>query len=136
MLQPRQAKMLLDSLPRARSLLVCGDTQCCPRGVTDMIENRAHHFLYQRIQEVLGLSRIPEQLRPQRFLDLHLRPTTDRALAAANINWDDDPMRKKTHDHRKRLDALRIALGDQALHSPPKSFALVPKRRAAREDRT
>ena len=58
------------------------------------------------------LSQIPEQLRAQRFLDQRLRAATDRALAVANIDWHDEAMAKRTREQRKRLDALRIALGD------------------------
>lgn len=100
-----------------------------------MLENPGRHFLHQRMREVSGLGRIPEQLRPQRFLDQHLRPTTDKAVAAATINWEDGAMAKKMQDNRKRLDALRIALGQQAETSPPRSFAPLPETRAARDAR-
>jgi hypothetical protein len=135
MLKPNEAKALIEVSARARALFACNDTNCCPRGVRDMIENPARHFLYQRIKEVSGLGGIPEQLRPQRFLDQHLRATSDKALAAATINWEDDAMAKKMQENRKRLDSLRIALGEHAENNPPKSFAQLPLTRAAREGR-
>ncbi|MGH8652483.1 MAG: hypothetical protein ACREYE_10045 [Gammaproteobacteria bacterium] len=97
------------------------------------MENPARHFLYQRIKEIGGLSQVLEQLRSQRFLDIHLRPATDKALAAATVNWEDDAMAKKMHENRKRLNALRVALGHHAERTPPQSFANLPKTRAARE---
>jgi hypothetical protein len=135
MLKPAQAKALLGVSPRARSLFGCKDTDCCPRNVTDQIENPGRHFLRQRMEQVSWLQGIPEELRPQRFLDRHVRPATDLALAAATINWEDDAMAKKTREHRKRLDSLRVVLGHQAANNPPRSFALLPETRAARETR-
>jgi hypothetical protein len=81
-LKPKEAQALINAAPRARGLFGCKDTKCCPRGVTDMLDNPGRHFLYQRIKEVSGLSQMPEQLRAQQFLERQLRPTTDRALAA------------------------------------------------------
>ena len=100
-----------------------------------MLENPGRHFLYQRIKQIGGLSQVPEQLRPQRFLDTHLRPATDKAVAATRIDWEDAAMVKKMQENRKRLDALRVALGNHAEQTPPRSFANLPKSRAAREGR-
>jgi hypothetical protein len=137
MLKPKEARALIEISARTRSLFACNDTRCCPRGARDMLEKPGRHFLYQRIKEVTGLSQIPEQLRPQRFLDQHLRAATDKALTAATINWGDEPMAeamaKKMQDNRKRLDNLRVALGNHAETTPPESFAQLPKTRAARE---
>jgi len=133
MLKPKEAEALINSSRRAMGTFGCTDSQCCPRGVKDMLENPARHFLYQRMKEIGGLSQVPEQLRPQRFLDIHVRPTTDKALAAATVNWENDAMAKKMQQNRKRLDALRVALGHHAERMPPQSFANLPKTRAARE---
>lgn len=137
MLKPKEARALIDISARTRSLFACNDSRCCPRGARDMVEKPGRHFLYQRIKEVTGLSQIPGRLRPQRFLDQHLRAATDRALTAATINWADEPMAaamaKKMQDNRKRLDNLRIALGNHAETTPPESFAQLPKTRVARE---
>lgn len=114
MLKVADAKALIESSGRSRAYFACNDTNCCPRGVKDMLENPGRHFLLQRMKEVSGLSLIPETLRSQRFLDQHLRPATDKALAAANIKWDNEKMTKKMQANRKRLDQIRIALGDHA----------------------
>lgn len=135
LLKPTEAKALFDSSTRARGMFGCTDTDCCPRGIKDQVENPALHFLRQRIREVNGLGQVPEQLRPQRFLDQHLRPATDKALAAATINWGDTPMAKKMQENRKRLDSLRVALGNHAENHPPQSFAILPKTRVSREGR-
>jgi len=133
LLKPADAEIFFDASPRTKGLFGCRDTKCCRRGIIDTLENPARHFLYQRIREVATLSQIPEQLRVQRFLDQHLLPTTNLALVAANINWHDEAMAKRTHEQRKRLDALRIALGNYELKRQKQSPAHLPKTRVSRE---
>jgi hypothetical protein len=135
LLKPDEAKALLGVSPRAKAKFGCSDTHCCPRGVIDMVENPGRHFLYQRIKEVSGLSQVPESLRPQRFLEEHMRPATDAVLTAANLNWQDEDMAKKMSGHRKRLDLLRIALGKHARTTSSPLVAYLPKTRAARDAR-
>lgn len=135
LLKRDQARLLLESTTRSRNLFGCRDSHCCPRNVKDMLENPARHFLYRRVEDVAELGRTPESLRAQTFLERHLRPTTDHALAAANINWPEQAMAKKTRDQRKRLDALRVAFSHQLEAAPPRSFASVPLRRAVRDGR-
>lgn len=133
MLKPKQAEMLFEASTRAKSLFGCRDKHCCPRGIQDMVGNPARHFMVQRLGHVSELSQIPEQLRPQRFLERHLRPATDLAVSAERIDWKDKEMMKKTEKNRVRLDNLRVALGNQAVKKPPISFAAHPKTRASRE---
>ena len=135
LLKPQVAKVLLEKTTRTRALFGCGNPLCCPRGITDMLQNPGRHFICQRIDEVSNLSQIPSDLRTQRFLDQHVRAATDKALAAANTKWDDDLLVAKTREHRKRLDNLRVALGDQVSRHPPQSFSAVPDTRSAREGR-
>ena len=127
MLKPTLAEELVRSSPRNKAMFGCRDKHCCARGIDDMLGNPARHFMVQRTKEVSGLSQIPESLRPQRFLDKHLRPATDAAVAATAVSWSDDSMRAKAEKHRKRLDAMRITLGNQAAKHPPVSFAKHPK---------
>lgn len=133
LLKPKDARTLIDASTRSKALFGCADGHCCPRGIKDQIENPGRHFIVQRMKEVAGLSQIPEQLRPQRFLDGHLRPATDKALAAATVNWGEDVMAKRMQENRKRLDALRVSLGNYAASEPARHSAVLPKTRAARE---
>lgn len=135
MLKPSDANALIGNSTRAKAMFGCADPRCCPRGVRDMLASPVRHFLCQRVGEVSRLGQIPEQIRPQRFLDQNLRPMTDRALVASTINWEDTDMTKKMQQNRKRLDALRIMLGGQAEREPDRSFAQLPLTRAAREGR-
>jgi hypothetical protein len=132
-LSKKEAEALFSVSSRAKGLFGCADTDCCPRGIKDQVENPGRHFLYQRIAEVGALASIPQEMRPERFLDTTLRPMTDRALAAATINWENDKMAKKMQKNRKRLDALRVTLGDLVSHRLSHSFSTLPRTRAARE---
>jgi len=132
MLHPEQARLLINRSTRTKAYFSCNDSSCCPRGFRDTVQDPAHHFLYQRMKEITKLSRIPETIRPQSFLDNHLRDTTDKALHAANIDWNDEKFEKKLQENRKRLDRLRTCFGDYAQQKPPLTFSLYPKTRAAR----
>jgi hypothetical protein len=133
LLKPPEAKALLESSPRARALFGCSNPTCCPRGVIDMLQSPGRHFICQRVDQVSGLSRIPADIRTQRFLDQQVRSATDKALAAANIKWTDEQMAKKTQKHRKRLDNLRIALGTLAADRPRQLNSELPLTRVKRE---
>jgi hypothetical protein len=95
---------------RARSAFGCRDTHCCHRGVTDMLQNPARHFLYQRTQQVAGLGQIPESIRPSQFLEEHLRPASDLALVATKLALSDE-LAQKAAKQAKRLNDLRTTLG-------------------------
>lgn len=62
-----------------------------------------------------------------------MRPTTDRAPQAASQSLGDEGLTKKLQRKRKRLDAMRVALGKQLGKSLPRTFAAAPEIRAARE---
>ena len=135
LLKPSEAHMLFSAPARTRIQFICRDTDCCPRGVIDTLDNPARHFLYQRIKQVSGLAQIPEQLRTGRFLEQHLRPATDAVLAAANFQWEDETFMRKMRDQRKRLDMLRVALGNLEQKMPVRPVAVLPQTRAARDAR-
>jgi hypothetical protein len=132
LLKPDQARTLLEAAPRTRAVFGCRNPNCCPRGVTDMLENPERHFLFQRTSQLSELSQIPRELRAQRFLDLHVRPATDQALAVANMKWEKEFASAATR-HRKRLDSLRVSLGRRAAAAIPTTFAHLPQTRVARE---
>ena len=129
-----EAEKLFESGGRARSHFGCRDTACCARGVADMLQSPGRHFLYQRTREVGGLSQIPETLRPQRFLEEHLRPASDRALMAVDLPLPEQLL-AKAKAQSKRLNDLRVALGSYAQERRDASFARHPTTRAARNVR-
>lgn len=135
MLNQKEAEQLLGAGPQAKAAFSCRDTHCCKRGWRDMTDNPKRHYMVQRMQQVAELSHFPESIRAHRFLELFMRPTTDRALQAASQAVGDEVLAKKLQKNRKRLDAMRVALGKQLEMSPPRSYAAVPETRAAREAR-
>lgn len=116
---------------RARSAFCCRDTNCCHRGMDDMLQAPARHFLYQRTQQVAGLGQIPESIRPSEFLEEHLRPASDAALLATKLPLPDDLIQKTTRQ-AKRLNDLRTTLGPYAKKRRDSSFARHPATRIAR----
>jgi hypothetical protein len=116
---------------RARSTLGCRDTNCCRRGVEDMLQSPVRHFLYQRTQQVVALSQIPESLRPSQFLEELVRPASDTAVKASRLELPPD-LTKKLHKQTKRLNALRTTLGPYARQRRDASFAMHPITRTAR----
>ena len=99
-----------------------------------MLEQPVRHFLYQRTREIASLSQIPESLRPQEFLEEHLRPASDLAQKAKNLPLA-DALRKKVSSQAKRLNDLRIVLGPYAQERRNGGFAHYPRTRIAREAR-
>lgn len=116
---------------RARSAFGCRDTNCCRRGVDDMTQVPARHFLYQRTQQVAGLGQIPESIRPTDFLEEHLRPASDAALIAAKLSLPED-LAQKAAKQAKRLNDMRTTLGPYAKRRRDSSFARHPLTRMAR----
>jgi len=96
-----------------------------------MLQAPARHFLYQRTQQVAGLGRIPESIRPTEFLEEHLRPASDAALVAAKLSLPEDLAQKATKQ-AKRLNDLRTTLGPYAKKRRDSSFARHPVTRVAR----
>lgn len=117
---------------RARSQFGCRDTNCCSRGITDMVQAPGRHFLYQRSRDVAGLGQIPESLRPSQFLEEHLRPASDASLLATRLALPEE-LAKKAKKQYKRLSDLRIVLGKYAQTRRDASFARHPMTRVARE---
>lgn len=116
---------------RARSAFGCRDTNCCHRGIEDMLQSPARHFLYQRTQQVNGLGQIPESIRPTQFLEEHLRPASDAALVAAKLPLPDE-LQQKAAKQAKRLNDMRTTLGPYAKKRRDSSFARHPMTRIAR----
>lgn len=82
----------------------CRDTECCPRGWRDVSLEPRRHFITARTREVTALSQMPEALRPGQYMENFLRPASDAALRAAEL----EPSLLSV---RKRLDSWRGTLG-------------------------
>lgn len=134
-LQPGEAEILFAQGPRAKTHFACRDTHCCPRGATDMLAHPARHFLMQRTSQIQSLSDVPESLRAQRFVELSLRSTRDKALVATRFAWSKDSIdiANRIARQRKRLDMMRITLGNLVSQAAKRSRAVLPKSLEARD---
>lgn len=111
-----KAKALLNR-PGMKAAHACLDTACCPRGWKDTHLRYREHFVTQRAREVNALSAVPEPLRAGQYLEGFLRPASDRAVRAAEV----EPALLST---RKRLDSWRGTLGTDLDTNPAHSFSL------------
>lgn len=84
----------------------CTSNGCCPRGWQDMQIQPRRHFLLQRAHEVTTLTAAPPTLRPGFYMENFLRPASDRAVRAAEIE-------PSLESARRRLDSWRGTLGAQ-----------------------
>lgn len=133
MIDPQTAAEFFSSSNRAQ-VFGCRDSHCCPRGLTDMLERRAHHFLVQRMKQVAQLGRVHVPLRAERFLEEQLRPVTDYLVQATGLRIKNEKLKERLTAQRKRLDALRVSLGELSREGVRKPAAsILPKTRIARE---
>jgi hypothetical protein len=116
---PREVARAFFENRQMRSAFGCRDGGCCRRGFVDTLADPKRHFMIQRLREVSALSRAPESLRTQLYLDDFLRPATDKALKAARTEPALETM-------RKRLEAWRQTLGAMSREAPASSFAAPP----------
>jgi hypothetical protein len=105
-----------------KALCACKDDGCCRHGWEDMLRQPRRHFMKQRLGEVKALSRIPEAIRAQRYLQDFLGHATARMLRAVKI----EPCLESP---RRRLEGLRLVLCDLEQKKPLTSFSAVPRGR-------
>jgi hypothetical protein len=103
-----------------KSKFGCKDTDCCRRGISDMIRDPRSHFLRRRNREVSEMSKRPEEFRASNYLDEFLRPATDLALTASRAY----PLFEST---RVRLERRRTTLAAIHRDHPVESFATSPR---------
>jgi hypothetical protein len=95
----------------------CLDTSCCRRGWRDTQMKYREHFVMQRAREVSALSRAPEPLRAGHYMENFLRPASDKAVRASEV----EPALLGV---RKRLDSWRGTLGSDLATNPVHTFSL------------
>lgn len=116
---------------KMRTVLACRNQGCCRRGIDDMVQFPARHFLYQRAQQVAELGQIPESLRPRQFLEEMIRPASDTAIKVAGMTLPVH-LTEKLNRQTRHLNALRVTLGPYANQRRNASFAMHPSTRVAR----
>ena len=99
----------------------CQTRGCCQRGWKDMVKHPGRHFMIQRIRETTRLSRVPENARPQIYLEEYLRPATDSIIAAARVEVS-------LRSVQRRLESWRLTLGEIATSQDPVVTTSLPAR--------
>jgi hypothetical protein len=124
-MRPAKAKAFYDvSLMRSR--FGCKDFSCCPKGPTSTLGDPRRHGVIRRIVEVEALAAVPQELRPDQYLENFLRPATDAALQAVKVDASLEPA-------RRRLDGVRVTLGALRKRGRPTSFVPPPSGRRAKK---
>ena len=116
----------------AKSRFGCREPACCTKGWKDMLDNPVRHALVQRSGEIQRLTDAPQHLRAQRFLEETLRPATDAAVFAENLQIGSERLAKRMRDNRNTLERLRVGLGEFVERGPVASYSRIPRRRPAR----
>ena len=109
LLKPSQAQILVDALG-GRRLLSCNDRSCCPHGFEDTIRDPKGHYLRQRAKQFTALSKIPEQLRAQDFLDNTLADADRTARQVAKLKVSDEAIATILTKNADRHDRIRKVL--------------------------
>ena len=129
MFDPADAEAIVRSSTRASAALGCRDTHCCPRGLRDMVESPARHFLLQRMSQLSQMSQLPPNLRPAEFIEKFVRPASDALLAASNWSLPSPEIAQRIERQRRRMDALRLALLHDVESARTRSIVLPMARR-------
>jgi hypothetical protein len=117
----RKAAEVLLKHPSVKNWFACQRPCCSGRGLPETLSDPRRHFVVTRASEVRDMAQVPVGLRAGQYMEQWLRPASDRATRAMQI----DPSLER---HRMRLDTLRgtwaaileedAALGQSVTRSP------------------
>ena len=91
---------------RGRRLVVCGDRDCCPRGLTSMLDNHRAHIARQKFRAIEALFAVPDARRVDHFINVDLRSAERLARDLVHLNIDDDGLSKSLSNWRKPIDSM------------------------------
>ena len=107
---------------RGRRLVVCGERDCCPRGLSSMLENHRAHIARQKFRAIEALFAVPDARRVDHFIDVDLRSAERLARDLVHLNLVDDGLTKSLSNWRKRIDSMTRmfeTLSERTRPSPP-----------------
>lgn len=111
---------------RAKSRFGCPDAVCCPKGHRDTTENPVRHAVRRKSEEVRLLSDIPISVRPGEFVDRVVRPASDQAVFASQLNFSSSGLAKRLQKVRKLRNDQRVSLTELAERFDPKGVSELP----------
>ncbi len=118
---------LLGSAKGGKTLVACGDRQCCPHGLRDMVNEPRQHAAFQCFEAMNALAKTPDLRRETHFLKAVMEPS--RTLAsqvkelrpsgeeARKLGIDADSLLKRMNDHAGRQRRMQSTL--EHLHEQP-----------------
>ena len=107
---------------RGRRLVVCGERDCCPRGLTSMLDNHRAHIARQKFRAIEALFAVPDARRVDHFIDVDLRSAERLARDLVHLNIDHDRLGESLSNWRKRIDSMTRmfeTLSERTRPSPP-----------------
>ena len=110
------------STARGRRLVACGDRDCCPRGLTSMLDNHRSHIARQKFRAIDALFAVPDARRIDHFINMELRAAERLARDLVHLDIDDGGLNKALSDWRKRIDSMTRmfeTLSEWTRPSPP-----------------
>lgn len=128
-----RAQILLEHSVRMRSLHVCRDTRCCPRGLRDMLEHPGRHYCYSHARQIETVASVPESQRVSLFMDRFVRPQSDLLASAASLQFSDDALNSALASKHRRMGRVRGVLSHMAESFEADSIARIPQSRRQRE---
>ena len=112
----------ITSTARGRRLVACGDRECCPRGLTPMLENHRSHIARQKFRAFDALYAVSDARRVYHLINVELRGVERLARDLVHLNVDDGRLNKALSDWRKRIDSITRmfeTLSERTRPSPP-----------------
>jgi hypothetical protein len=118
-----------------RRLIACGNRECCPHGLSDMIAEPHQHTAFHNFSIISAMAAIPDLNREHHLLNGPMADAVRRALQVKDLKFsiseatarkiDTDALRRRLSDHHHRLLKLRSTL--ENLHE---TRAAAPRARA------
>jgi len=111
LLKKDEAELLMGA-PHARRLFSCQNRACCPGGFEDTLKDAKGHYLRQRQIHCEALSIVPDQLKPQHFLEKTLTPAHRTARQASKLKINNERLGVALVKNALRLERMGDVLED------------------------
>ena len=92
--------------PKGKRLVACGNRECCPHGLTSMLNNHRSHIACQKFRAVNDLYNVPDSRRIDHFMDVEMRNAERKARDLVRLRIDNDRLEQALSKQRKRLDSM------------------------------
>ncbi len=132
-LKKAEARAFLKSSTRTMARFGCRDTHCCPGGIDGTLDNPTRHFVHQRSSQIAEMSRIPQSIRPSRYLEDNVRPVSGDVSAAFGLGAISAELRSKFEKKLKAMERFQQAISHFSQIDEMNSMAEVPPRRSERK---